>query len=237
MSGVLPAPPSTQSSSSNLPSAGTPQQPAPTAAAGAATTLRSTTPKPSTDKVASRPSLPQLKRTPSFSVKSAMEGKVPPTTPTSTQQGTLGATSNGTAGNIGDLEEEEEILDTEIIEVELTQKNLEQAWSKYADYIKPSRPRIYHTLMSTKPTLLNDTSISFDVMNTLQKDDLMNVFNELISYLRRSLGSPLLELEFNVAEFESTNAKPYTLEDKFKHMIQKNPAVLTLKQVLGLDFD
>lgn len=182
-----------------------------------------------------RPSLPSLKKTPSFSIKDAMAGKMPPASATEAALSqTSSAVSNLTSESI---EEEEELVDNNIEEVELTPKNLEIAWNKFADYIKPARPRIYHTLMSTKPTLMEDNLVTFDVMNTLQKDDLMNICNELVNFLRRSLGTPMLELVFNLADIESTNSRPYTVEEKFKHMIQKNPAVLTLKQTLGLDFE
>lgn len=182
-----------------------------------------------------RPSLPSLKKTPSFSVKEAMAGKV--ASAVNDNQSSQ-YTANTAAGNGHDTtDEEEDTLETSFEEVELTSKNLEIAWSRFAEHIKSSRPRIFHTLQSAKPNLIDDTLITFDVVNTLQKEDLMTIYNELVSYLRRSLSTPLLELEFNVAEFESHNARPYTVEEKFKHMIVKNPALLTLKQALGLDFE
>lgn len=188
-------------------------------------------PKQEEAKPQARPSLPSLKRTPSFSVKDAIAGKVAPSAPTP-------SSTSDTGADVSDsFDEVEEPFESMVEEIDFTPKNIEQVWNRFANHIKASRPRIGNALLSNKPTIIDDNHISFDVVNQQQKDEIMTISNELIGFIRKSLGTPLLELEFNVVEADSTNARPYTIDEKFKFMIQKNPAVLTLKQALGLDFE
>ena len=161
-----------------------------------------------------------------------MAGKISEAIPTPPPPLTIDNTT------IGDLvEEEEEEVEYTLEEVELNAKNLEIAWDRFASHILKNRPRIGFTLQANKPTLIDDMNISFEVVNHHQKDELMGIYNELIHFLRKSLGTSILELEFIVVEADTTNAKPYTIDEKFKSMISKNPALLTLKQALGLDFE
>lgn len=194
--------------------------------------VKDTAQKQAEPKAQARPSLPSLKRTPSFSVKDAMSGKIAPTATAS--QTSASDTGSDALENMDDIEES---FNSMVEEVDFTPKNLEQVWNRLASHIKTSRPRIGNALLANKPSIIDDNLITFDVVNQLQKDELMTNYNEIISYIRKSLGMPLLELEFNVVEADSTNARPYTIDEKFKFMIQKNPAVLTLKQALGLDFE
>jgi hypothetical protein len=194
-------------------------------------TQSTTTKKQDEVKTQIRPSLPSLKRTPSFSVKDAMAGKT-------TSPSTISQTSSNSGVDVSDsIEEVEESFDSMVEEVDFTPKNLEQVWNRLANHVKASRPRIGNALLSNKPNIIDDNTITFDVVNQLQKDELTTIYNELVGFIRKSLGTPMLELEFNVVEADSTNARPYTIDEKFKFMIQKNPAVLTLKQALGLDFE
>jgi hypothetical protein len=194
-------------------------------------TKSATTPKQEETKPHRRPSLPSLKQTPSFSVKDAMAGKITPSAPTP-------SSTNDTGTDVSDnFDEVDESFESMVEEVDFTPKNMEQVWNRFANHIKASRPRIGNALLSNKPNIIDDNLISFDVVNQQQKDEITTICNELVGFIRKSLGTPMLELEFNVAETDSINARPYTIDEKFKFMIQKNPAVLTLKQALGLDFE
>lgn len=179
-----------------------------------------------------RPSLPSLKRrTPSFSVKDAMAGKM-------ASSATASPSSNDSGVDVADsIEDAEDTFESMVEEVDFTPKNLQQVWNRFATHIKASRPRIGNALLSNKPNIIDDNHITFDVVNQLQKDEITSISNELLGYIRKSLGTPMLELDFNVVEADITNSRPYTIDEKFKFMIQKNPAVLTLKQALGLDFE
>ncbi len=161
-----------------------------------------------------------------------MAGKVPPP-PLPQNSG-----SNSTPVDSTDIHDDsDDTIDSIVEEVDLNPKNLEKVWSHFANNIKATKTRIGFSLLSNKPTLVDDNLITFDVVNPQQKDELMTVYNELIGHIRKALGSPMLQLEFNLVEADVTNSRPYTIEEKFKHMVHKNPSVLTLKQVLGLDFE
>lgn len=180
-----------------------------------------------------KPNLTSLKRIPSFSFKDAMAGKAS----ASSVHSALSNSSDTDEDTYDNSEEIEDTAEVEVDEVEFTAANLEKVWVKLANQIKTSRPRIGNALLSSKPSIVDDNLITYDVLSPQQKEELMSIYNEIINYLRKALGSPVLELDFNVAEIESVSARPYTVDEKFKAMIVKNPAVLTLKQALGLDFE
>lgn len=228
MSGVV-------SALASQPAAATPTTPAQPATNPAANTAAPTTPKQEETKpISTRPLLPSLKRANSISVKDAMAGKVSPPTTSSTPNSGNSITPTD---SIDSFDDADGIIEAVVEEVDLTPKNLERVWARFADNIKATKTRIGFSLLSNKPTLIDDNLITFDVVNLQQKEELMTVYNELIGHVRKSLGSPMLQLEFNLVEADVTNSRPYTIEEKFKHMAHKNPAVLTLKQVLGLDFE
>jgi DNA polymerase-3 subunit gamma/tau len=60
--------------------------------------------------------------------------------------------------------------------------------------------------------------------------------HELISFLRQRLDAPELNLDFRVAPTE-VKRLPYTAQEKFNYMVQKNPILQDLQNALGLDTD
>lgn len=59
---------------------------------------------------------------------------------------------------------------------------------------------------------------------------------ELVQFLRKDLHNDLIVLKKEVAK-QSTTRKVYTSQDKYDHMVEQNPALKTLKEKFGLDFE
>ena len=65
-----------------------------------------------------------------------------------------------------------------------------------------------------------------------------NFKSRVLSYLRSHLENQSMELEEQVLDADvAPRTKFYTDTDKLKHMIEKNPALLKLRQDLNLDLD
>ncbi len=70
----------------------------------------------------------------------------------------------------------------------------------------------------------------------LEMTILAKIEQELVQFLRQELSNDLIILKKEVAEQQATQ-KLYTSQDKYEHMVEQNPALKTLKEKLGLDFE
>ncbi|MFW5835692.1 MAG: DNA polymerase III subunit gamma/tau [bacterium] len=118
---------------------------------------------------------------------------------------------------------------------DFTEKDLTDQWKKFANQIKDKRPRLYNTLLTNKPVINSQTNISFEISNNLQQEALNKIKPELLNHLRRTLNSNLqLELSVNETLQES---RLYLPEDKYEHMLKKNPKLAVFRQKFNLDFE
>ena len=95
---------------------------------------------------------------------------------------------------------------------------------------------LYSTLTSRVPSLEEDSTISFSVLNQVQEDEINLLKTDLLAFLRSGLKDPALKLKIIVEKTE-TERKPYTGEEKFQRLAEKNPAVNKLRQQFNLDID
>lgn len=117
----------------------------------------------------------------------------------------------------------------------ISENFLRRVWKEYAQQKKREGKNSLHaTLVAREPSLSEPRTISFAIVNEVQEKDLRQEKPELLSHLRRELGDPSLELR--VDKETITDLRPrYTPKDRFEIMAERNPALLKLKDVLGLD--
>jgi DNA polymerase-3 subunit gamma/tau len=84
--------------------------------------------------------------------------------------------------------------------------------------------------------LKNKTEIHLVLASDLELDRFKSLRPPLLDHLRRSLENHSIEITAEVRHEVGTK-KAYTNSDKFKVMIDKNPALAELKDRLGLDPD
>ncbi|MHC1704433.1 MAG: hypothetical protein AB9846_11040 [Tenuifilaceae bacterium] len=111
-----------------------------------------------------------------------------------------------------------------------------KTWMQFAENVKDSNPMQSSLLKSHSPTLSNDFEINVVFESNFMIDQFLEIKSELLLYLRNQLRSKMLMIAETFVEQQSQNSRPYTVEDKFKFMIQKNPSLAKLKQNLNLDF-
>jgi hypothetical protein len=117
-----------------------------------------------------------------------------------------------------------------------TQKELILAWEKHAMLFKDNEPRMYNTLSTQTPVLKNNTEIELYMNNQLQEEEFQRIKPSLIVFLKNELRNNKITILTSLAQPDDDNKKFYTDKEKFDHLAQKNPSLITFKQQFGLDF-
>jgi hypothetical protein len=117
----------------------------------------------------------------------------------------------------------------------IVQELLAAAWNGFAETLKDEDTRLFSMLTSHTPHLEGETKIVFHISNPLQNEPLQKIQPSLLKHLRTALDNENAEIEIVLTEKNETN-KAYTVEDKFAQMSRKNPALMTFKQQMALDY-
>ncbi len=118
----------------------------------------------------------------------------------------------------------------------LTYDNLYEFWVEFARKRKEERDSVTEELIFNREFKLDGQVIRIALDNELQKEAMAAIRNELIQYLRERIEAPLLSLDFPVNQ-QATKKVAYTDKEKFAVMAEKNPHLLELQQLLGLDIE
>lgn len=117
-----------------------------------------------------------------------------------------------------------------------TAEMLEDAWSRYAKTIQIKMPFLYATLTTRKHVLKENYCIELTVENETASERINEEKSELLEFLRKELNNFKIALNAVVSKDEK-ELKPYTPQDKFKRMAEKNPALNKLRQQFDLEVD
>jgi DNA polymerase-3 subunit gamma/tau len=119
----------------------------------------------------------------------------------------------------------------------LTQHTLPDAIRAFVDY------RTTNGLSSSteevalnRPIHLNGDELSLALDNDFQLEKINEIKGELIAFLRSRYTTGKLRLEGRVAPSE-VKRMPYTTKEKFDFLAEKNPSLLELKHLFGLEMD
>lgn len=143
--------------------------------------------------------------------------------------------TNQVAVDENDTEDETEIMP----EKDFTQEELTKQWLAFAEKIREEKPRSYSMIKSQHPDLADDYIIHLTLVNKSQAEDFnLRIRDGLLDFLRKNLQNKLISIDINIVEDPAGNEKkPYTAEEKFKHMAEKNPVLQKLKKDFNLDFE
>jgi DNA polymerase III subunit gamma/tau len=119
---------------------------------------------------------------------------------------------------------------------DFSQEKLEKVWLYYTESIAQQYPNFYSILSSRKPMLKDNFSIVLTIDNKAQELTLKERRMDLLDFLRAELRNQKIQLETNLIETVS-QSKPYTAEDKYRAMVEKNPALKTLRESLDLELE
>jgi len=110
-------------------------------------------------------------------------------------------------------------------------------WNEYASKMKnESKINIFTIMTSYPPRLLPDFIIELDIENKLQ-DDLLQIEKvELLNFLRTELKNFSIDLQTRILE-QIQKKRLYTSNEKYQHMLEKNPNLEEFRKRFNLDLD
>jgi DNA polymerase-3 subunit gamma/tau len=106
-------------------------------------------------------------------------------------------------------------------------------WNTLANEIKKENKINLYTLMTAVSPKILGNLIEVDVENMVQMDVLNVAKIDLLNYLRPALPNFSLDLRGVIMEHDVVR-KPYTSQEKYQAMVQKNPLLETLRKELNL---
>jgi DNA polymerase-3 subunit gamma/tau len=89
-------------------------------------------------------------------------------------------------------------------------------------------------VMLNREFLLEGTTFKLQLDNQIQMDTLVQLKQELATFLRQILRNASIQIASEIVE-STTERRPYTAQEKFEYLANKNPALLELRDKLGLE--
>lgn len=117
-----------------------------------------------------------------------------------------------------------------------TQEQLDKVWLYYTESIAQQYPNFYSILSTRKPVLDEDFVVNIALDNKAQDMTFSERKADLLDFLRQELRNELIRFGISLDPTEN-EAKPYTAEDKYKAMVEKNPLLRELKDKLDLELE
>ena len=194
--------------------------------------------KPEPAAVAPVPTLPLTnEQTPTYQRPAAAAPVTPPSAVPNPSKADLIAAKLKTTVNLGATNQPSVSANTEALpEVSMneqfTEEQLRKAWVEFAK----QRERASERVILERDFLLKEKVIHLALDNDLQVSMLDEFKGELLGYLRQVLRNSSLQVSATVTAQEQKKMI-YTQQEKFDYLAEKNPALLELRKVLGLDLD
>ena len=130
--------------------------------------------------------------------------------------------------------EETEAFEPEQEIHEFTLEELTKYWKLFLEDIKASGSGREYKLMEKKYSIENGSEIMIEIDNLIEEDILNRFKPELLRFLRTNLKNNGIIISAKLRKSEVAT-KLYTNTDKFNYLSKKYPALVTLKNKLGLD--
>jgi len=126
----------------------------------------------------------------------------------------------------------------QVLSNSFSQDDLLEKWNEYADQIREVKPRMSSSLKHHLPFLGDALQIEVVFSNSSQIEDFnRDIKQDLVSFLEDALQNTQFKIIPVVQEVESNENILYTSEEKYDHMIKKNPNLGKLKERFNLDFE
>ncbi|HAK78571.1 MAG TPA: DNA polymerase III subunit gamma/tau [Runella sp.] len=117
-----------------------------------------------------------------------------------------------------------------------TTKELQQTWDAFSSFREQNGGAVSEQIMLNREFKMEGTTIELILDNLHQEVLLNDVKPELLGYLRRHLKNRQIQISYRIAPNE-VKRNPYTPLEKFNTLAEKNPSLLDLQRLLGLDVD
>jgi len=117
-----------------------------------------------------------------------------------------------------------------------TIEELQKAWNNFVSMRANNGSQMGEQVALNRIFELNGTIISLNLDNQFQETLLNDVKPELLGYLRKTLQNRQIQLQHQVLASD-VKRNPYTPQERFNVLVEKNPHLLQLQQALGLEVE
>ena len=114
------------------------------------------------------------------------------------------------------------------------EKDLNYYWREYAQTLPIEEKANAARMMNLQPKLLNDTTFEVGVDNEMVERYMVQLQPNIQTYLREKLHNRKISMTVRVLEAKEV-VRAYSQTERFQLMSQKNPKLLKLKEVFGLE--
>ena len=144
------------------------------------------------------------------------------------------------------IEDEKEIEEVEISNeittdesVKINEKVLTAYWQAYSDHLSHEENGGYLSSMLGRhiPKVKNYNVFQVDVAHELEYEQFIENKLSILTYLRKAMNIPSLEMDVTISEVLEASNLAYTSRDKYKIMLEKNPALDLLKDQLDMEIE
>jgi DNA polymerase III subunit gamma/tau len=117
----------------------------------------------------------------------------------------------------------------------INEEELKLAWEDYiTERRKANKP--YEIVILNQEYQYSNNLITLKLSNPVQIEQLNDFKTDLLFFLRKRLQNFLLDINA-IISVQEEKKMIYTSSEKFNYLAKKNPALIDLKQKLGLDVD
>jgi DNA polymerase III subunit gamma/tau len=116
-----------------------------------------------------------------------------------------------------------------------TFEQLKEAWQEFT-ILKEQNGKTSEVIILKRDFILQGQVIQLLLDNAVQIELLNDFRADLMTFLRDKLQNTAIQLSASIAQ-QSQSSRPYTQQEKFNYLAEKNPSLVELKGLLGLDFD
>ena len=114
------------------------------------------------------------------------------------------------------------------------EKDLNYYWREFAQRLPVEEKANASRMMNLQPKLLNDTTFEVGVDNSMVEKYMKQLLPDIQDYLREKLHNRKITMTVRVFEAKEV-VRAYSQVERFQLMSQKNPKLMKLKEVFGLE--
>ena len=141
-----------------------------------------------------------------------------------------------TGANAPQAEQKQEIPQ-ENLNADFSDADLQRAWTAFSATLPPEEMRLISYINSNLPERIAGTpAFEVRISNSMQEKELLNRKRELLTFIRAELKNSFVDMRLKMNEMEKSQ-QILSPEEKYKLMIQKNPALVKLRTGLNFEID
>jgi DNA polymerase-3 subunit gamma/tau len=117
-----------------------------------------------------------------------------------------------------------------------TELDFKEKFAEYCNILQRDEKAGLHATLTTAPAKLNGSTYTLSLANSVQEKQVISIKQELVEFLRNELENNEITIDTVVTKAAAATGV-YTNEDKYKVLVNENPALDELRKRLNLDFE